>query len=1431
VQVTDRQGDIVDEISLSGSGPVLKLDWDKDGEILAILQEGESIVPLWSSSTRRVMSLDTNLRDPSFLAWSKSGPQLAIGTMKGNMLLYNKDKKQKIPIVGKHAKRITCGAWSAVGNRLVLGSDDKTLTISNSAGDTVIHTELKFTPLETKLSNSKGPGAGGKAVEDDVISANLGGKSLLLFNFLDENEDPVELSFASGSSGVCKYGELLTHTWFDTTKLLVGFSDGYIIITSTEPSEIGKEKFSQKLHRNLVSLSYNEPLKKLASAGSDGVRIMDTNTMAEQTEAFIAPADLEDGRITDVEWSPDHQILTVATTAGNLYSFLAKMSVLNSCYRSSLVYLSSLREVSVVDAARKSKPIGIPLLLEPSIVGIGSKHIAAGMNNRVYYHRITATQTSSSQPFDFDYMGNVTDIRLNNVFAAVLTDAKAKLHPIEDSPNSKSQTKTFPSRQEGAFSRITCIALTDDFFLYGTEAGSVEIFFLQDWAFLSGAELRLDHPIKSLHPNSSGTRIVVVDVKNNIFLYNPVNGGGVNQSITRFEDLSSSVTNVMWDLEEKNLIIIYDGRCIHSYLYAPVSRKGPLLTKLGPVEISSDGGVNLVPEKTEISSGSAPILSINGQLTCQSPNGQLTRVTHPFFSELPGQDRSSPVRRHGGRGEDPEILQHRFCQSLALLKLEQAWLAALDLDKRKYWLALSGKAMEMLNVELAARVYRQMGDAGMVMALQSIQHIEDRNLLAGHLSSLFCEYQRAQELFLASSNPVAALEMRQDLLQWDQALKLASTLAPARLPEVCIHYGQQQEMRSNTDEALRLFETALNSTGEDGGNATISPKLLSTARMGVARCNLRMGNLRQGIRLASEINDPILLEDCGDILETQKQYSDAASLYIKADNFDKAGNMYVKYLITADKSRIAEAAPIMAKVRNDRLNTSFGKLCQKLGHYQEAAQAFQRAHDLDTVVQLKLRHLDQVQGAFDLIRETSSAQGAQYVADYCMEVNDFRGAIEFLLIANKSDEAFKLAQSHGIVDQYAAVLGDTMCTEDALKVAHYYEKLLDHGRAGKFYAMCGQFSRALKLFMQCGDREIPAAIDVVGKSENETLTHTLLDFLIGETDGVPKDPNHIYRLYMALKNYSQAANTAIIIARQEQELGNYVVAHSVIVETIQNLEANSISVSQQLRTLFVLLHSYLLVKSLVRRNDHHGAARMLLRVVLNASKFPLHVVNILTSTVIECQRAGLKVSAYEHAVTLMRPEHRPSINVDLKRKIEAIVRRRQAGSEETPEELTPCPVSGEMIPASQLECPSTRDALPMCIISGRHLVISDWCFCPNSKFPALYSEYMVYYEAELALHTEESKSGMSEAGAPTQVTDPLLKLPLNHSQLRLATEEEAKEYIRKYNNVKTEEEIEAEKKAKEKASSEAATTKKASVKTKASSRDARRKPRRIALNE
>lgn len=48
---------------------------------------------------------------------------------------------------------------------------------------------------------------------------------------------------------------------------------------------------------------------------------------------------------------------------------------------------------------------------------------------------------------------------------------------------------------------------------------------------------------------------------------------------------------------------------------------------------------------------------------------------------------------------------------------------------------------------------------------------------------------------------------------------------------------------------------------------------------------------------------------------------------------------------------------------------------------------------------------------------------------------------------------------------------------------------------------------------------------------------------------------------------------------------------------------------------------------------------------------------ILTSTVIECQRADMKKSAFDYAVMLMRTDHRSQIDPKYVKKIESIVRK------------------------------------------------------------------------------------------------------------------------------------------------------------------------------
>jgi len=1051
------------------------------------------------------------------------------------------------------------------------------------------------------------------------------------------------------------------------------------------------------------------------------------------------------------------------------------MPSLHSHYNTNCAYLSSLREISFVDTLTKQRPVIISVAIEPTFCALGSSHIAVGMNNRILYYQISDSSLTNEQ----EYLGTVVDCKCNDRFAAILSDGQITLHLIEPVKGGGPQRKTFPDRDDGSYKKATCVSLTDMFLIFGTESGTVEFFFLNEWAMLTSAELRHNNPISKIYPNQIGTRLVVVDSANAGFLFNPV-----TSDFTPIPEFPTNCVNVMWDNSDKNIVMVFDGNQLHTYVYAPITIRGPMMMKLGPLEIASDGSVSMQPQSFALESGWVPILSHNGEITCQSLSGLLTAVTSPTYDHNDEKERKNRTR---------QLL--RFTQNLALLRLKEAWSAALVLNKSPYWLALANKAMQVMDIEMAVRVYRQIGDAGMVIGLESLKQYEDKNLLAGHIALLFMDYGMAQDLFLSSSRPKSALEMRRDLLHWDQALKLANTLAPEEVPDISVQFAQQLEFKGEYENALKMYESALNFM-DDEGNVLATDSQQTTCMSGIARSTLRLGDLRRGVRLARESNDKKLCRECAAILADLKQYSEAASLYELGDQYEKATEIYIK---TKD---FTQASKIIGRVTLPKLHSLFGKACEQAEKYTEAAAAYKRAHDNDSVIRLCLNNLNLPDKAFSLVRESGSSTGAAMVAKYCQEQKDFRGAIEFLLMAARSDEAFALAKNHACMDVYTSVLGDKISPDDAREVAHYYETQNELGQAGNYYSQCGQYNRALKLFLQCGDKQVDAAIEVVGKARNDMLTHMLIDFLMGETDGQPKDPDYVYRLYIALGNYSEAAKTAVIIAQQEQADGDYARAHKILYNTIYELEQKDTYVPQKLRKMFVILHSYQLVKKLAKRGDHEGTARLLLRVAKNISKFPKHQVRILISTIIECQKSGLKDSAYEWATFICsNTDFKKELEESkFKNKIQSIVRRGGTNREEKPEDMTPCPISNDMIPCTELECKTTKDAIPMCVATGRHMEIDDWCFCPVSGLPALYSEYLKYLHAEApnVVDSMEGAADAMKAGSPGELSkgksmfrnlaqkvvralDPVTGQMVSSLDLKKATHDEAKDYIKKYN--------------------------------------------------
>lgn len=125
VAIFNRQGQLLERIVLQGL--CAGLAWDFEGDILAIITHNTPHITLWDVNQRKKQLVDTGLRDaPSCLLWSKKLQILAVATTRGNLALYNHQTSKRIPILGKHTKKIVCGAWSTeniLGKRASTSSD------------------------------------------------------------------------------------------------------------------------------------------------------------------------------------------------------------------------------------------------------------------------------------------------------------------------------------------------------------------------------------------------------------------------------------------------------------------------------------------------------------------------------------------------------------------------------------------------------------------------------------------------------------------------------------------------------------------------------------------------------------------------------------------------------------------------------------------------------------------------------------------------------------------------------------------------------------------------------------------------------------------------------------------------------------------------------------------------------------------------------------------------------------------------------------------------------------------------------------------------------------------------------------------------------------------------------------------------------------
>lgn len=216
------------------------------------------------------------------------------------------------------------------------------------------------------------------------------------------------------------------------------------------------------------------------------------------------------------------------------------------------------------------------------------------------------------------------------------------------------------------------------------------------------------------------------------------------------------------------MFIIYDENNIFTYIYIKHSIYGSSVNKVG---------------KTKLIGQQTPLFLHGGDLTLATSDGQLTQLTlstHESCAQI-------------ANDKDMAVLENQLMKQLALQRYNEAWKTCLLLNRKEYWNKIGIHALKHLEIEFAIRVYRKIEDVSLVWSLNNIADIDDVKLLSGHIAMFVNEYDRAEEWYMKSSQPTAALEMRRDLLQWDQALQLAKKLDPNQIPNISREYAQQLE--------------------------------------------------------------------------------------------------------------------------------------------------------------------------------------------------------------------------------------------------------------------------------------------------------------------------------------------------------------------------------------------------------------------------------------------------------------------------------------------------------------------------------------------------------------------------------------------------------------------------------------------------------------
>jgi len=801
VKLWDRSGQLVAE----NSAKQALIAWDSDGQILSIIPSKSQSLTVFMMSNKQAKIIEFDLKDQLVCqAWSKNTNSLAIGTSKGSLILVDFKTDKKVPVLGKHGKKISHAVWSK-DNRLALASVDGMVSVNDSKGDLIVSQRLRAEPQDLQFGSMK---SDQRSHAPDTISVLQEKRSIFLWRY--EGEEQSELSFQAS------YGKIISYSWYGDGYLAIAFDTGRLIGVSTHIAEIGTEIFNIQDHSEFCSsMKLTNDGIKLATAGEDSIRVHSVANM-KVTDSIIPIPDETAGGFRAIQWSDNGALIAALSNSGSIYVFLTELTVMGQSCGNKLAYLSSLSEMTLFEPNSDSK--NIKLGMEPSFVGLGPADLCYGFNNKAKFHQLDDGSVSEKE-----YVGSVKRVSVGNDYAVgLLSDGRLQLHLIvDDGMTPERSVKIFPDgkSQDG---NIIAAEIRGEMLIYATSGGKLRFFLLDEWTEVNCLDLK--KTISAMYSDTSGARTLLIDDVNKGYVYT-----AGDDTLMEVGELTGRVNGCLWDAQETHVFTIWDNQ--------------------NQLVVFSVHDIHVEGQKVEQVAigrkpkGQSPLLLSSGLLFLQTSSGKLNRIT------LPSHKGNGPAEMN-----DLE-------NAIRLRNWSSAQEICAEIDTPKAWNKAAEGALKCIEIESAIRFYQKVQNAGMVLNLMELIKEEDIFYLRGSCSVLLRNFDVAQKSFLQSSEPIAALELRRDLQHWEESLSLANRLAPERIPEIAREYAAQQEFEGNYSGALGNYERAI-----QDGSKTLSKEQLFLASSGIARCSLRMGDLRRGLQLANNSSSKVLKRECADIL-------------------------------------------------------------------------------------------------------------------------------------------------------------------------------------------------------------------------------------------------------------------------------------------------------------------------------------------------------------------------------------------------------------------------------------------------------------------------------------------------------------------------------------------------------------------------------------